>query len=179
MKIHKILLNCSILILIIVLILVSYSKFIKKDYPVKIFGKSFLIVSTGSMKPTISAGELIIISEKENYEIGDIVTYIDEEEFVVTHRIVELDFESNSMITKGDNNNLNDEKISLDSIKGTVIFHSKVLGFIALYLLKPILIIYVFALIFIYLICNVLKEREENTYEEVKDVENVEEISND
>ena len=99
------------------------------------FGFAFLVVTTGSMEPEINAGELIIIKEVDKYEIGDIVTFIDKDDFLVTHRIICLNEEK--MITKGDNNNLLDEEVSLNNIKGKVIIHSKILGFFVLYLLKP------------------------------------------
>ena len=93
------------------------------------------------MEPKINAGELIMIKEADKYEIGDIVTYVDQDDFLVTHRIVCLN--ENNMITKGDNNDLLDEEISLNNIKGKVIIHSKILGFFVLYLLKPLVFIYI------------------------------------
>lgn len=96
---------------------------------------------TGSMEPTIRAGELVVISEKLNYKVGDIVTYRDEDNFLVTHRIVEKI--GNDVVTKGDNNNIVDNKITIENIVGKVVFHSKLLGFFLLYILKPLIIVYV------------------------------------
>lgn len=131
------------------------------------FGTAFLIVITGSMEPEINAGELIIIKEFDEYEIGDIVTFIDKDNFLVTHRIICLNEEK--MITKGDNNNLLDEEVSLNNIKGKVIIHSKILGFFVIYILKPLVFIYVITLV----ILNIIKsfwneEREVKTNEENK-----------
>lgn len=69
MKIKNIISNLLIIFIIIILLNISYSKFILKDNLIKIFGKSFLIVMTGSMEPEISPGELIVISEKEEYKV--------------------------------------------------------------------------------------------------------------
>lgn len=148
---------------------VSYSKFIEKEYPVKLFGFAFLIVTTGSMEPQIDSGELIIIKEFDKYEIGDIVTFIDKDDFLVTHRIVCLN--EKNMITKGDNNDLLDEEISLNNIKGKVIFHSKASGFFVLYLLKPLVFIYAIVLIILNIIRNFWNEESEDKTNEENKIE--------
>lgn len=151
---------------------VSYSKFVAEEYPVKLFGLAFLVVTTGSMEPEIDAGELIIIKEFDKYKIGDVVSFIDKDDFLVTHRIVCLN--EKNMITKGDNNDLLDEEVSLNNIKGKVIIHSKILGFFVLYLLKPLIFIYVVFFIALNIIRNFLQEeREENTNEKNKIKSNI------
>ena len=161
----EILKNSLIIFLIIILLKVSYSKFIEKEYPVKLFGVAFLVVTTGSMEPKINAGELIMIKEADKYEIGDIVTYVDQDDFLVTHRIVCLN--ENNMITKGDNNDLLDEEISLNNIKGKVRIHSKILGFFVLYLLKPLVFIYIVVFIALNIIRSFFdEESEDKTNEE-------------
>lgn len=127
MKIKNIISTLLIVIITIVLLNICYSKFILKDDLIKIFGKSFLVVMSGSMEPDIKAGELIIINQEKNYNVGDIVTYLDEENYLITHRIVEID--SKNFIAKGDANNLKDEINKITNIEGKVIFHSKILGF--------------------------------------------------
>lgn len=94
------------------------------------------------MEPTIHIKELIIIRESENYEINDIVTYRDKENNFVTHRIIEKN--GNLVITRGDNNTINDEAINIKNIEGKVIYHSIVLGELFLYWLKPILCVICF-----------------------------------
>lgn len=136
-----------------------YSKFIKKDKIVKVFGKSLLVVVTGSMEPTIKAGELIIISEEKNYKKDDIVTYFDKDGYLITHRIIRL-FDD-SFITKGDGNNIEDEENSVNQIEGKVIMHSRLLGFFTMYLLKPLVIFYIIILIISY-IYKLLKKDDEN-----------------
>lgn len=167
MKLKEFLKNIIIVVLVVGLLEVSYSKFIKKEYPVKLFGISFLIVTSGSMEPEINTGEFIIISEKENYEIGDIVTFIDNDDFLITHRIVNI--HEDIMETKGDANNLFDEETTISNVKGKVIFHSKILGKFVLCFLKPLIFIYL-----IIVLINFMKEffykEESNKYE--KKVEN-------
>lgn len=158
MKLKTFLKNIMILFLIIILIEICYSKFAKKEYPIKLFGISFLCVTTGSMEPTINLGELIVIREKEKYEENDIVTYLDKDGFLITHRIVNIS--ADKMITKGDSNNLIDPETQIKEIKGKVIWHSKVLGLFVIYILKPLVFVYVIALMIIS-----LKTKERKNYD--------------
>lgn len=131
-----------ILILLSILFLTIYSRFINKNDLIQIFNRSILVVLTGSMEPNIKSGELIIIHRQKEYCIGDVITYKDEYNDFITHRIVSLPNDL-LVITQGDNNNISDEPININQIQGKVIYHSKVLGFFVLYLLKPITLIYI------------------------------------
>ena len=83
-------------------------------------------VKTGSMEDEIHVGDYILIIKKNNYKVGDIVTYT-KEDYYVTHRIVEKN--GNKVITKGDANNVVDEEISVSNIVGKVIYHGGILYF--------------------------------------------------
>ena len=133
------------IILIILLIFILYLKFIKKVENIKLFGYSFFIVKTGSMEPNINIGELIIVKEKEDYNIGKIVTYHDEGIFI-THRIINK--KDNIYFIKGDNNNVFDEKVLKENIIGEVIFHSLFLGIFITKYLKILLLGYILFIIF-------------------------------
>ena len=112
--------------LIAISIYILYCKFILKQSIIKIFGFAFLIVTTGSMSPQINPGELIIIKEYTNYQVGDIVTYKVDDEHLITHRIIEK--QDNQIITKGDFNNIVDDPININQIQGKVIYQFKVLN---------------------------------------------------
>ena len=139
--------------------LASYSKFVLKQKLIKVGDYSILVVLTGSMEPTIKAGEMILIKEKDEYQVGDIVTYIDEDAYFITHRITQINGEE--CITQGDNNNLEDSKFNTKNIQGAVVFHSKVLGFFILYLLKPMAIIYLGSLLFVIFSDKYFKDNKE------------------
>ena len=128
-----------LIIIIFILLFTIYSKFILKEELIKLYNTAILVVLTGSMEPTIKSGEMIIIKEQTDYNVDDIVTYKEDRNFFVTHRIINK--YENKYETKGDNNNLIDETIDKDQIEGKVIYHSKVCGFFILYLLKPITLI--------------------------------------
>ena len=115
------------------------SKFVYRTSLVKIGGVGALLVLTGSMEPTILPNEMIIIKEQNSYKENDIITYRDKFGMLITHRIIGI--EGENIITKGDGNNGADETITIDKIEGKVILHSGILGYIFLYILKPLIII--------------------------------------
>ena len=145
MKVKKILSYIIVVVLLSILCITFYSKYILKEELIKIFDYAFLVVITGSMEPTIHSGELIIIKEQNDYNIDDIVTYIDNEGDFITHRIISKI--NDKYVTKGDSNNISDKEINFLQIEGNVIMHSYILGFFILYLLKPVTLIYILAIL--------------------------------
>ncbi len=77
-KILNLLIDIFIIIAIISIIIIVYSRIIKQDKVTTLFGKAILVVSTGSMEPNINAGDMIIISKEYNYRVGDIITFDDD-----------------------------------------------------------------------------------------------------
>ncbi|MBR6338328.1 MAG: signal peptidase I, partial [Ruminococcus sp.] len=81
---------------------------------VSFFGKSVLVVVTGSMEPSISEGDYIIIErcDADDLKAGDIITFISHESDIngklVTHRIIAKNADG-SFVTKGDANPVSDE----------------------------------------------------------------------
>jgi len=159
-KVLKVFFGIIVIFLLIVTIRIIYLREIKKQSVISLFGKSFFIVETGSMEPTIEIGELIVVSKKDNYNIGDIVTIIDEEDYIYTHRIIDVN-ESN-IITRGDNNDIDDEETNIKNIVGKVGFHSKLLGSFVVYWLRPLILIDIFAIFIKMLIDLFYFEEEDN-----------------
>lgn len=90
------------------------------------FGIGSAVVLSGSMEPEISVGDLLIISESKNYEVGDVVVYQDGR-MAVTHRIVAIS--EDEVITKGDANNTEDDPITIEQIKGKVVVAIPLAGY--------------------------------------------------
>ena len=102
----------------------------------------FTILSGKSMLPTIPSGSLAITKKAFDYEVGEIVAFVQKEggvTKVVVHRIIEkID---NGFIIKGDNNPENDPGIiSPEKIIGKVIFVTPYLGYLALFLKNPLVL---------------------------------------
>jgi len=67
----------------------------------------YIIVRGGSMQPTFQQGDLVISHTSDNYQVGDVVTYWDNDaNRYIIHRIVGV--ENGRFILKGDNNPEND-----------------------------------------------------------------------
>ena len=107
----------SIIFLISILILKIYFS----PEKLKPFGITILKVSSNSMSPVFNKDDIVIVTKQESYEVGDIITYYSDDNCLITHRIVEK--YENGFITKGDGNNIKDEKVvNSEQIIGKVVY---------------------------------------------------------
>ena len=79
------------------------------------FGYGAAVVLSGSMEPTYSAGDLLIVKKTDHYQTGDIVVYQSGRSLVV-HRIIDMNGET--VTTQGDANNAPNEPFAVSQIKG-------------------------------------------------------------
>lgn len=101
---------------------------------------------------------------------GDVITYEEDKNYFVTHRIVSKN--DDTLITKGDRNNEVDTEISNSKILGKVVFHSLWLGnFIRIYL-KYIFIGFTVFIIFINIYWNYKENRKSEIEEKNEKNEN-------
>ena len=139
----KVIIYAMIIIVIwnILLICISSALNTNEKY---LFGLKAYIITTDSMKPHINSGDVIIISKvsEENLKVGDVITFKKDEE-VITHRIIKINkSEENDYITKGDNNNIEDQKsISYKDIEGRKVLRIPFLGKIIMKLQDEVYII--------------------------------------
>lgn len=99
------------------------------------FGYGASVVLSGSMEPTLSVGDLLIVRQEESYVPGDVVVY-QTGRMAVVHRIVSIDEET--VVTKGDANNAPDEPFPADALKGKVIKRLPLVGYPVWALKSPI-----------------------------------------
>lgn len=89
-------------------------------------GMKGFTVESNSMAPMYPTNSFVFVkeTEPEDIEIGDIVTYVfNEDGLLVTHRVISIDNENETFVTKGDNNNINDpEPILWGNVVGKVVF---------------------------------------------------------
>ena len=114
--------NLIIFILVIIAIIAIWTSIQlnvqNKEY-VDILGYSIFSTETGSMSPTLEKGDIVFVKIGEPIKEQDIVTY-KKENAIITHRIIKIDEET--IITKGDNNNTQDEEITQENIIGKVVY---------------------------------------------------------
>ena len=78
------------------------------------------IISSGSMAPTVSVNDLLLVKGEASYKTEDIITYVSSQGGLITHRVKELS--EHGYITKGDANNIIDEEIAAKRVLGRVVF---------------------------------------------------------
>lgn len=111
----------------------------------------FFVVQSGSMKPVLKIGDLIVVKPETEYTSGDIITFKNNEGRTVTHRISKV--LDDSFLTKGDANKTDDSvRISKTKVIGKVLqimpkvglvanFAKTDAGFIFLFLLPLIIVL--------------------------------------
>ena len=99
------------------------------------FGYGWAVVLSGSMEPAISVDDLIIVSEKTPYTVGDTVVY-QQGNMLVVHRVTAI--EGDMVTTQGDANNVADAPINKNAIKGTVVAVLPKVGLLVSFVRTPI-----------------------------------------
>lgn len=105
-----------------------------------------------SMNPNINPGDLIIVKKSNKYDVNDIISFISTDNYVTTHRIV--DITNTGYVTKGDSNNYTDHSnVTIGNIYGKVVLVipgiTNILSFIWTYKYLILLIIVLIPIVFI------------------------------
>lgn len=82
------------------------------------FGIGGAVVLSGSMEPTLSVGDFVLIKAEDSYEVDDIVVYQSGSGLVI-HRVLQTD--GQTLVTRGDANNVNDDPVPVIYVKGRLI----------------------------------------------------------
>ena len=133
----------SVLVLLVILIgIVFVQKKTNPDEIPTILGYKPFIVLSGSMETELYKGDLAIVKNVDvnDLKVNDIIAFKDTDNYIVTHRIVEIikDNGVTKFVTKGDNNNIKDSGyVEEDNIEG--IYINKISGFgnVLLFMQKP------------------------------------------
>ncbi len=137
---------------LVVSVLVGYSlflanaKYILHEQLPMLGGCGYAVVLSGSMEPTISVNDVVIIKEQDAYEVGDIITYVDGDGTLITHRIVAID--GDEITVRGDANNTDDPTFSVESIKGAVVAVLPKVGYVITLMQQPVFVVCALALAF-------------------------------
>ena len=106
----------TVLYILIVVLLVYYtpkalSYALNTQYPMA-------AITSGSMWPELKKGDLVFIQgvEPSSIQVDDIVVYTNTKNAFTIHRVVQL--REDTLITKGDANNVNDDPVAYQDIVG-------------------------------------------------------------
>lgn len=158
----------NILIYIILISIMSYNislifqSIICQNRTPSFFGIKTYVIISGSMEPNINIGDIVIVKEEKELQVGDVISYR-KGQSVITHRIVNIT-EQKEYKTKGDNNNTEDSEIILDKdIEGKVIKVVPKLGKLALLLKNKIIIIVILIILYMCISMNYRKNKKKNS----------------
>ena len=108
-------------------------------------GYASVVIASGSMEPVLAIDDLLIIKGADLYKPGDIVTYISDKGYLITHRIKEVS--ENGYITQGEANNVPDNEVPAQRILGKNIFVLTGAGMITSWIFSPVNIIFLACII--------------------------------
>lgn len=95
------------------------------------------VIVSGSMKPNIDIGDVIIVKrvDIDSISVGDVIQF-QKNQLDIAHRVIEIGDENGKFLrTKGDNNNICDnDPVMPDEIRGKVLFKVPKIGKIKFYI---------------------------------------------
>ncbi|MDD6796317.1 MAG: signal peptidase I [Clostridiaceae bacterium] len=155
--ISKVISICTYSIIFVLLILIFLPR---------LFGYKPYSVISGSMEPKYNVGSMIYVKDIsfDELSVGDIVTF-KESNIIVSHRIIDIDYDNKSIVTKGDANNVKDGTMYANNIIGKASnFSIPLLGFIVAELAevkgKILILIILGSLLFISSVLNSVTKKE-------------------
>lgn len=116
------------------------------------------IVSSGSMEPSVSVNDLLLVKADMSYQAGDIITYVVPQGALVTHRVKTLT--DNGYITQGDANNIIDEEVSERRVLGRVVFALPGVGGIIDGMVSPVGIVLLVCLFVLWFLIQWIRRKQ-------------------
>lgn len=141
-KYIKIIFNFIMTIVVIIVLLFALLNFFSGPEKKGLFGYKGFIVLSDSMKPSFEAGDYIIdkMVDLKTIQVGDVVSYYDESDQIVTHRVVEITPEG--YVLQGDGNEVTDTTfVTTENYIGQQAYSVSKLGTIMLKLSHPLALV--------------------------------------
>lgn len=175
----------SLVVILVFTMVVFFTARINGSTP-SVFGYSIFRVSSGSMEPELKVGDIILDKVVENPEalkVGDVITFKSDDygDMLVTHKVIRAPYEENGKLmlqTKGVANEIADNPISIDNVKGIMICKVDYLDTVYNVFLSPwglLILIALIVIIFFDEIITIVKILTNND-KSVKDADNINEI---
>ncbi|WP_270913504.1 signal peptidase I [Allofournierella sp. CML151] len=145
---------CNILSTIILVVLLAAAAVILVPM---LLGYKEMAVLSGSMEPTIPVGSLVYVKpvEASELEAGDVCTYyLSDGETFVTHRVMSIDADAQTLVTQGDANENADGDIQFSQVYGRADFHLPYLGFAIQNIRTPVGIMSICGVVMLVILLN-------------------------
>lgn len=145
---------CNILSTIILVVLLAAAAVILVPM---LLGYKEMAVLSGSMEPTIPVGSLVYVKpvEASMLEAGDVCTYyLSDGETFVTHRVMSIDPDAQTLVTQGDANESPDGDIQFSQVYGRADFHLPYLGIVIQNIRTPVGIMSICGVVMLVILLN-------------------------
>lgn len=177
---------CWMLVAILVFTMVVFFTARINGSTPSVFGYSIFRVSSGSMEPELKVGDIILdktVDNPENLKVGDVITFKSDDygDLLVTHKIIKAPYEENGELmlqTQGIANEIADNPISVDEVKGIMICKVDYLDTVYNIFLSPwglLILIALIVIIFFDEIITIVKILTNND-KSAKDADDINEI---
>ena len=128
----------------------------------RLTGNDIFAVMSGSMEPYYHVGSVVIVDkhvDAGDIEVGDPITFYKGDQEIATHRVVEIDYEGQTFITKGDANESADmAPVPFESLIGRAGISIPFLGYIPLYMRTPKGMFAIGAYVIVFLLFQIIPE---------------------
>lgn len=126
---------CNALSVIMVLIVIAIGAVMIVP---KVMGNDIYAVMSGSMEPYYHVGSVVIVDKHftpEEIQVGDPITFRKGDNAIATHRVIEINEETQEFKTKGDANEVEDlAPVPFDNVIGKAGMSVPMVGYIPLYM---------------------------------------------
>lgn len=129
---------CNVLSIIIIVMLACVAALLVVP---KLFGMQGMAVLTGSMEPKIHVGAIVYVDKVDwdDIQVGDVVTYQLTADTYVTHRVVAINEDDQTVTTQGDANDSADSlPVPYSNIVGRMAFQIPYFGYVSIYSKTPL-----------------------------------------
>ncbi|QSG07999.1 signal peptidase I [Halapricum desulfuricans] len=123
--------------LAVMVLIVAVVPFVVFAVPQVVGADHGFVILSGSMEPTTSPGDVVIVDASAPISVGDIITFDDGNTVPTTHRVVAI--EDGQYVTQGDaNSNPDAQPVSPDDVLGRVTLTIPFIGRVILWVNTPI-----------------------------------------
>jgi len=123
---------------------------------------SLVVVASGSMKPTLQVGDLLLVRRYATPKIGDIIVFRSPLGYSIVHRVIEKYVASDrvSFKTKGDANPSPDPwDVPESDVEGVVVFRVPYVGYLSLSLELKLISSTLFVCLLLYCLKDLFKSQ--------------------
>ena len=131
-KILSILFSLFIICLISI-ILIHIFQWSRQDKNFSIFGYQLLIERTYSIDDEVQVGDLLVMKGRDKYQVGDIISYQDSLDGIITSKVVDVD-QDIYYVSSNEKQMSDTNKVFQDQVLGACVFVVPGLGNILLFL---------------------------------------------